>query len=131
MYDGPAICGIPVEASRGFLKGWYAQNGVTLKNPRLGFVCVSEDLTGQFGFCGYFKEYDSLSLCDDPELENTFLRVFIREQKLIATELEGVRGEADKGKILVLAKNTLGYSTEEKIDEKWTGGIRMTSFGDG
>ena len=58
MYDGPAICGIPVEASRGFLKGWYAQNGVTLKNPRLGFVCVSEDLTGQFGFCGYFKEYD-------------------------------------------------------------------------
>ena len=40
------------------MKGWYAQNGVTLKNPRLGFVCVSEDLTGQFGFCGYFKEYD-------------------------------------------------------------------------
>lgn len=58
MYDGPAICGIPVEASRGFLRGWYAQNGVSLKNPRLGYVCVSEDLTGQFGFCGYFKEYD-------------------------------------------------------------------------
>ena len=58
MYDGPAICGIPVEASRGFLKGWYAQNGVSLKNPKLGFVCVSEDLTGQFGLCGYFQEYD-------------------------------------------------------------------------
>lgn len=58
MYDGPAICGIPVEASRGFLKGWYAQNGVSLQNPRLGYVCVSEDLTGQFGLCGYFKEYD-------------------------------------------------------------------------
>ena len=58
MYDGPAICGIPVEASRGFLKGWYAQNGVSLRNPRLGYVCVSEDLTGQFGFCGYFKEYE-------------------------------------------------------------------------
>ena len=58
MYDGPAICGIPIEASRGFLKGWYAQNGVTLKNPRLGFVCVSEDLTGDFGFCGYFKEFE-------------------------------------------------------------------------
>lgn len=58
MYDGPAICGIPVEASRGFLRGWYAQNGVTLKNPRLGYVCVSEDLTGQFGLCGYFQEYD-------------------------------------------------------------------------
>ena len=56
MFDGPAICGIPVEASRGFLRGWYAQNGVSLGNPRLGFVCVSEDMTGQFGLCGYFVE---------------------------------------------------------------------------
>ena len=58
MYAGPAICGIPKEASRGFLYGWYAQNGVALQNPRIGFVCVSEDLTGQFRLCGYFKEYD-------------------------------------------------------------------------
>ena len=58
MYAGPAICGIPAEAGRGFLQGWYAQNGVSLNNPRLGFVCVSEDVTGQFGLCGYFKEYD-------------------------------------------------------------------------
>jgi hypothetical protein len=58
LFDGPVICGVPVEASRGFLKGWYAQNGVSLENLRLGFVCVSEDMTGQFGFCGYFKEYD-------------------------------------------------------------------------
>ena len=58
MYDGPAICGIPVEASRGFLKGWYAHNGVSLGNPRLGYVCVSEDVTGQYGLCGYFMEYD-------------------------------------------------------------------------
>jgi hypothetical protein len=58
MYAGAAICGIPVEASRGFLNGWYAQNGVSLNNPRLGFVCVSEDMTGQFGLCGYFKQYD-------------------------------------------------------------------------
>lgn len=58
MYDGATLCGVPVEASRGFLRGWYAQNGVSLKNPRLGFVCVSEDMTGQFGLCGYFKEYD-------------------------------------------------------------------------
>lgn len=67
MYAGPAICGIPVEASRGFLHGWYAQNGVSLKNPRLGFVCVSEDVTGQFGLCGYFKEYDH-DLSEDERL---------------------------------------------------------------
>ena len=58
MYDGPAICGVPIEASRGFLRGWYARNGVTLNNPRLGFVCVSEDMSGQFGLCGYFREHD-------------------------------------------------------------------------
>jgi hypothetical protein len=58
MYHGPTLCGVPVEVSRGFLNGWYAHNGVSLNNPRLGFVCVSEDMTGEFGLCGYFKEYD-------------------------------------------------------------------------
>ncbi|MEO1660970.1 MAG: hypothetical protein AAFR51_08280 [Pseudomonadota bacterium] len=65
MYAGPAICGIPIEAGRGFLHGWYAQNGVSLNNPRLGFVCVSEDVTGQYGLCGYFKEYDHELSQDD------------------------------------------------------------------
>lgn len=67
MFDGPAICGIPPEAGRGFLRGWYARNGITLGNPRLGFVCVSEDLTGQYGFCGYFREYEE-PLSDDQRL---------------------------------------------------------------
>ena len=58
MVDGPTICGVPVEVSRGFLRGWYAHNGVSLGNPRLGFVCVSEDMTGEFGLCGYFLEHD-------------------------------------------------------------------------
>lgn len=57
MFDGPTICGIPEEVSRGLLRGWYAHNGVSLGNPRLGFVCVSEDMTGEFGLCGYFREY--------------------------------------------------------------------------
>ena len=57
MYDGAAICGVPLETSRGFLRGWYAHNGVSLRNPRLGFVCVSEDMSGQYGLCGYFHEY--------------------------------------------------------------------------
>jgi hypothetical protein len=58
MYHGPTLCGVPVEVSRGFLNGWYAHNGVSLNNPRLGFVCVSEDMTGEFGLCGYFQEFD-------------------------------------------------------------------------
>ena len=58
MYHGPTICGVPQQVSQGFLDGWYAHNGVSLGNARLGFVCVSEDMTGEFGLCGYFKEYD-------------------------------------------------------------------------
>lgn len=68
MFDGPTICGVPVAASRGFLRGWYAHNGVSLNNPRLGFVCVSEDMTGEFGFCGYFREFDH-ALSDDERLQ--------------------------------------------------------------
>ncbi len=58
IYQGATICGLPIGVSRGFLRGWYAHNGASLGNPRLGYVCVSEDTTGEFGFCGYFKEYD-------------------------------------------------------------------------
>jgi hypothetical protein len=58
MYAGPTICAMPIEVSRGFLRGWYAYNGVSLGNPRLGFVCVSEDMSDEFGLCGYFREFD-------------------------------------------------------------------------
>ncbi|REJ86128.1 MAG: hypothetical protein DWQ36_22060 [Acidobacteria bacterium] len=80
MYAGPTLCGLPVEVSRGFLRGWYAHNGVSLGNPRLGFVCVSEDLLSEaadseygdvedsaFGLCGYFHEGDR-ELAEDERL---------------------------------------------------------------
>ena len=68
MYHGPTICGVPIGVSRGFLNGWYAHNGVSLNNPRLGYVCVSEDMTGEFGLCGYFKEFD-YDLRDEERLQ--------------------------------------------------------------
>lgn len=68
MYHGPTLCGVPVEVSRGFLRGWHAHNGVSLGNPRLGFVCVSEDMTGEFGLCGYFREFDH-ELGEDERLQ--------------------------------------------------------------
>ena len=58
IYDGTAICGTPSEVSRGILRGWYAQNGVSLKNPRLGFVCTAQTMDGQHGLAGYFLEHD-------------------------------------------------------------------------
>jgi hypothetical protein len=58
IWDGTAICGIPGEVSRGVLRGWYSHNGVSLKNPRLGFVCTQQTPDGQHGLAGYFYEYD-------------------------------------------------------------------------
>jgi hypothetical protein len=56
IYPGAAICGIPSEVSRAMLRGWYGQNGVSLGNPRLGFVCTAQTTDGQHGLAGYFLE---------------------------------------------------------------------------
>jgi len=58
VYSGAAICGVPSDVSRAMLKGWYARNGVSLGNPRLGFVCTAQTVDGQHGLAGYFKEFN-------------------------------------------------------------------------
>jgi hypothetical protein len=58
IFDGAAICGIPTEVSRAMMRGWHSHNGVTLGNPRLGFVCTGQTVDGQPGLEGYFYEYD-------------------------------------------------------------------------
>ena len=58
IWSGTAICGIPSDVSRAVLRGWHANNGVVLGNPRLGFVCTGQTVDGQPGLEGYYKEYD-------------------------------------------------------------------------
>lgn len=58
IWDGTAICGVTGDMSRAVLRGWHAHNGVTLKNPRLGFVCTKQTPDGQDGLEGYYIEYD-------------------------------------------------------------------------
>lgn len=58
IYPGATICGVPSEISRAILRGWYAENGVSLGNPRLGFVCTAQTTDGQHGLSGYFLEHD-------------------------------------------------------------------------
>lgn len=58
VYNGTAICGAPREVGLGFINGWYGHNGVSLGNPRLGWVCTSEDTAADIGYAGYFYEYD-------------------------------------------------------------------------
>jgi hypothetical protein len=67
LYDGTALCGVPESVSHGFLRGWYAQNGASLRNPQLGFVCTSQDMAAQYGFSGYFVEEDR-ALAEDERL---------------------------------------------------------------
>ena len=58
IWKGTAICGVPGEVSRAMLRGWHANNGVTLGNPKLGFVCTKQSVDGQDGLEGYYYEYD-------------------------------------------------------------------------
>ena len=58
IWKGTAICGIPGEVSRAMLRGWHANNGVVLGNPRLGFVCTKQSVDGQDGLEGYYFEYE-------------------------------------------------------------------------
>ena len=58
IWRGTAICGVPGEVSRAMLRGWHANNGVSLGNPKLGFVCTKQTVDGQDGLEGYYYEYD-------------------------------------------------------------------------
>ena len=55
----------------------------------------------------FVKEYDSVSLCDDIELDNATIKVFVREGKLIGNEVEGKNGEAKMRKIFSLINKVL------------------------
>jgi hypothetical protein len=58
IWAGTAVCAVPTEVSRAMLRGWHAHNGVSLGNPRLGFVCTKQTTDGQPGLEGYYLEHD-------------------------------------------------------------------------
>ena len=75
----------------------------------------------------FYKMYESKSLCENFQLKNTFITVFIREGKIIALELSGMPGEAKGNRILNFAKTNLGYSTDQVINDEWIGAINMST----
>src|SRR5262245_45051002 len=58
IWAGAAICGIPSRVNAAMLHGWHGHNGVTLGNPRLGFVCTGQTVDGDPGLEGYYLEHD-------------------------------------------------------------------------
>lgn len=106
IYDGAAICGIPSEVSRGVLRGWYAQNGPSLGNPRLGFVCVQQTTDGQPGLSGYFLEHDR-ELAPDERLRFSPGELPPRFDPAAAPRLEEAAWTAER-----LAKANRNYAME-------------------
>jgi hypothetical protein len=58
IWQGAAICAVPQSVNEAMLQGWHGHNGVTLGNPRLGFVCTGETVNGDPGLEGYYYEYE-------------------------------------------------------------------------
>ncbi len=70
-WDDAAIAGIPGKVSRAMLRGWHANNGISMGNPNVGFVCTKQTMDGQSGLEGYFYEYGHDL---DPEDRVRFMR---------------------------------------------------------
>jgi hypothetical protein len=58
IWYGASICGISSRVNAAMLHGWHGHNGVTLGNPRLGFVCTGQTVDGDPGLEGYYLEHD-------------------------------------------------------------------------
>ncbi|HZZ35575.1 MAG TPA: hypothetical protein VFE03_07605 [Caulobacteraceae bacterium] len=58
IWQGTAICAVPAAVNEAMLHGWHGHNGVSLGNPRLGFVCTGQTVLGDPGLEGYYFEYD-------------------------------------------------------------------------
>lgn len=57
IWQGAAICAVPAEVNAAMLHGWHGHNGVSLGNPRLGFVCTGQTVEGAPGLEGYYFDY--------------------------------------------------------------------------
>jgi hypothetical protein len=58
IFDGTALAAIPTSVARAMLHAWHGHNGVSLGNPRLGFVCTGQTMDGSPGLEGYYIEED-------------------------------------------------------------------------
>ena len=73
-------------------------------------------------------EYDTSYVCDEPLLNETYLKVYVREKKLIGIQIEALEAK-NTNKIYQFAKNNFGLDDEKVKAEEWVGVIDL-SFGD-
>ena len=89
------------------------------------FTLAAED---DYGSDTVLVEFDTPNLCDDPLLDETFLKVYVREKKLIGIQIEALEAK-NTNKIYQFAKNNFGLDDEKVKAEEWVGVIDL-SFGD-
>lgn len=65
IFDGTALAAIPTKVARSMLHAWHGHNGVSLGNPRLGFVCTGQTMDGSPGLEGYYIEEDRELAADE------------------------------------------------------------------
>mgnify|MGYP007071007218 CR=1 FL=1 len=68
MWRGTTIAAIPHAVSAAMLHGWHGHNGVTLGNPRLGFVCTGMTVDGLPGLEGHVAVGKPSSIADNVTL---------------------------------------------------------------
>lgn len=67
IWKGTAIAAIPSDVSAAMLRGWHAHNGVSLNDPRMGFVCTKQTVDGENSLEGFYYQYDR-ALTEDERL---------------------------------------------------------------
>ncbi len=89
IWRGTAACGIPHSVNVAMLHGWHGHNGVSLGNPRLGFVCTATLTGGRSGLEGYYLDYgreiaveERVRFVDDERMP----RIALDEQPVLDTE---------------------------------------------
>ncbi|WP_375411827.1 hypothetical protein [uncultured Bradyrhizobium sp.] len=143
IWHGTAICGVPGEVSRAMLRGWHANNGVSLGNPKLGFVCTKQSVDGQDGLEGYYYEYDHaldvdqrlvfarhlqappfdaekapalpVSIWPKPRLEKAYRNYAMEYVKTAAPVAVQLFGPADAGYLLHLTGKLIGMQYFDEI----------------
>jgi hypothetical protein len=143
IWKGTAICGVPGEVSRGMLRGWHANNGVSLNNPRLGFVCTKQSVDGQDGLEGFYCEYDQaiepdqrlvfarhleaplfdsasapalpVSLWPKPRLEKAYRNYAMEYVRTAAPVLVQLLGPEEAGHLLSLTGKLIGMQYFDEI----------------
>ena len=106
IWQGAAICGVPRAVNEAMLHGWHGHNGVSLGNPRLGFVCTGQTVDGDPGLEGYYREYDH-DLAPDERVRFTHDERAPRFDPARAPKLESAAWPAER-----IAKVERSYAME-------------------